>query len=244
MPYKLISVVMAPLLLTQGYLVRKNALKLPEAKGSRTGVAGSGDKKLRLLILGDSAAAGVGVASQSQALSGQILRHLTREFYIDWQLIAASGASTDSIISVLEKLPEKMFDVAVISLGVNDVSANMSMKRCQYYHRRLITLLKKKFAVECIIFSSLPPVHLVPALPQPLRWYLGGRAKRLNNQLCQWLGKQKGCLILKARENIESELMAEDGFHPGEKYYAWWGRQAAGLIQEYMTGKTATADTN
>ncbi|WDE04288.1 SGNH/GDSL hydrolase family protein [Thalassomonas viridans] len=232
MAYKIISFAMAPLLLTQGYFVRKNTLELPEAEGERAGIAGSGQKKLRLMILGDSAAAGVGVANQSQALAGQILQNLTPDFSTHWQLIAASGASTDSTISTLTELPAKEFDVVMISLGVNDVTANTSMRRCQQDHSKLVALLKKKFAAKSIIFSAIPPMHLFPALPQPLRWYLGARARRLNNKLSQWLDRQKDCLLLKARVEVNPELIAEDGFHPGEKYYAWWGQQAARVIQQ------------
>ncbi|WP_281556247.1 SGNH/GDSL hydrolase family protein [Thalassomonas sp. RHCl1] len=232
MAYKIISFAMAPLLFTQGYFVRKNTLELPEAEGERTGTVGDGKKKLRLMILGDSAAAGVGVATQSQALTGQILQHLTPEFNTHWQLIATSGASTDSTISTLTELPAKEFDVVMISLGVNDVTANTSMRRCQQAHRTLVALLKEKFSAKSIIFSAVPPMHLFPALPQPLRWYLGARAKRLNDKLSQWLARQKDCFLLKARVEINPELIAEDGFHPGEKYYAWWGQQAAKLIQQ------------
>lgn len=232
MAYKIISFAMAPVLFTQGYFVKRNTLELPEAEGERTGIVGTGKKKLRLMILGDSAAAGVGVAKQSQALTGQILQHLPPEFNTHWQLIATSGASTDSTISTLTELPSQAFDIIMISLGVNDVTANTSMRRCQQDHRTLVALLKKKFSAKSIIFSAVPPMHLFPALPQPLRWYLGARAKRLNDKLSQWLGRQKDCFLLKARVEINPELIAEDGFHPGEKYYAWWGQQAAKLIQQ------------
>jgi len=238
MAYKILSFAMAPLLLTQGYFVRKNTLELPEAEGERTGIAGCGEKKLRLMVLGDSAAAGVGVANQSQALTGQILKNLTPQFNTHWQLIAASGASTEATISTLTELPAKEFDIVMISLGVNDVTANTSMRRCQKHQQALVALLKEKFAAKSIIFSAVPPMHLMPALPQPLRWYLGARAKRLNEKLSQWLARQNNCFLLQAREERNPELIAEDGFHPGEKYYAWWGQQAAKLIQQQAAEMT------
>jgi hypothetical protein len=66
-----LKLLLAPLLIWQGLHVRKHALVLPEPAGPRSGTLGSG-APLRLLILGDSSAAGVGVAHQSEALSGQL----------------------------------------------------------------------------------------------------------------------------------------------------------------------------
>ncbi len=61
---------LAPVLIVQGRRVRRLALRLPEAAGARAAVAGSGARPLRLLIVGDSATAGVGVARQRDALAG------------------------------------------------------------------------------------------------------------------------------------------------------------------------------
>lgn len=58
---------LAPVLLHQGRTVRRTALWLPEPAGPRQGVAGGGEPRLRLLVVGDSSAAGVGLQHQSQA---------------------------------------------------------------------------------------------------------------------------------------------------------------------------------
>ena len=55
-----------PLLLLQAIWVRLRTIKLPEAQGQRTGVCGQGEP-LTLLVLGDSAAAGVGTNLQENA---------------------------------------------------------------------------------------------------------------------------------------------------------------------------------
>jgi hypothetical protein len=66
---------LAPILLCQGKYVRRVTPKLPEADGPRFGEAGVG-KPLRLLVLGDSAAAGVGVNTQQEALAGHLVKGL------------------------------------------------------------------------------------------------------------------------------------------------------------------------
>ena len=57
-----------PIMYIQGMLVRKYAAELPEAIGPRTGIIGEG-KPLRVLVLGDSSAAGVGVETQDEAIA-------------------------------------------------------------------------------------------------------------------------------------------------------------------------------
>ena len=49
-----------PVIIYQGNSVRKNARMLSEPKGARMGITGNG-KSVDILILGDSAACGVGV---------------------------------------------------------------------------------------------------------------------------------------------------------------------------------------
>ncbi len=64
-----VRTVLLPVLLGQAVYLRKNVVKLPEPEGARIGVLGEGPL-LRLLILGDSSAAGVGVETQADALLG------------------------------------------------------------------------------------------------------------------------------------------------------------------------------
>ena len=66
MTHWLLTLLLGPLLLYQGFRVRRNILLLPEPPGERTGTAGDGPP-LRLLVTGDSAAAGVGAAHQQSA---------------------------------------------------------------------------------------------------------------------------------------------------------------------------------
>ena len=65
---ELIALALAPLLLAQGRRARRLAQSLPEAAGERSGSCGAGAAALRVLLVGDSAVAGVGVATQDLSL--------------------------------------------------------------------------------------------------------------------------------------------------------------------------------
>src|SRR5215218_6698321 len=73
------KVALAPLLVAQAVATRRRAEVLPEASGARQGELGStAAPSLRLLVAGDSSAAGVGVDSQEQAVVGHLVRGLHR----------------------------------------------------------------------------------------------------------------------------------------------------------------------
>ena len=225
----LVKILLAPLLLLQGIHVRQNIIRLPEPDGPRDGVTGQGTP-LKLLILGDSAAAGVGVKEQKDALSGQLVSCLRDQFNVSWTLIARTGENTDSIQAMLAERNElKEFDVIVISLGVNDVTSGKSRSTYIKHTRALISTLKRSFKPQHIVFSGLPPMGYFPSLPQPLRWYLGRQSKKFDQALAD-LARCSSCLYLSQDKAPDPELIAEDGFHPGAQHYKEWATGIAGMI--------------
>ena len=226
MPNPLITLSLAPFLLLQGRYVRRVTPRLPEPDGARAGQAGTG-QPLRLLIVGDSAAAGVGVSTQQDALSGQLIALLSQHYQVDWQLHASTGHTTAQVLAAVERLPDQAFDVIVTSTGVNDVTAGLSAKRWRVQKQQLIERLTEKFQPRQIILTSLPPMHLFPALPQPLRWYLGRHAKHLNQVLARLVAEQPHCQQLTLNFPMQPEYMASDGFHPAAAAYTRWAQQVA-----------------
>src|SRR5829696_9767961 len=93
MGYQMASASLAPVFALQGRHVQRVTPRLPEPPGPRTGCEGAGPE-LRLLLLGDSAAAGVGAASQDEALSGRLVGALAATFRVSWTLVARTGATT------------------------------------------------------------------------------------------------------------------------------------------------------
>ena len=229
----LIKLALAPVLFAQGAYVLRVTPKLPEATGPRDGVSESTSRTnepLRLLIIGDSAAAGVGVQTQNDALTGQLTQTLSTDFHVTWKLIARSGWTTDALIQHLKTLPDTPFDVVVTSLGVNDVLTGKAPDKWRQSQIELINLLREKFDAPQIILTHVPPMHIFPALPQPLRWFLGRGAHRLNRELESLVPQIPGCQTLSIELPPGSDLMASDGFHPGAAGYALWAKEVAALI--------------
>lgn len=227
------KVALGPLLLAQGLYTRWVTPKLPEADGPRQGglVCGQGPA-LRLLILGDSAAAGVGALTQDEAIAGRLVAGLTADFELSWQLRAQSGLDSQQLLELLQAGPAQPFDVALVSIGVNDVTGTIDAAQWQARISRLIELLSERFEVGHIVFLPVPPMQLFPALPQPLRWYLGLRARRFNSVLAELLAAKAHCSLLAARFQPAANLMAGDGFHPSPVLYRILAEEAAQVIRQ------------
>lgn len=231
----LATIILGPLLLIQGMWVRKTIPALPEAAGPRSGVAGTGEK-LRLLVLGDSAAAGVGVAHQDHALAGLLVGILSERYCVQWRLEAVSGATTAATLERIAGMESEDYDVAVTSLGVNDVIVNGGLTAWRQRQRRLREVLRESFGINRLIITGLPPMANFPALPQPLRWYLGRRARQFDAALEQDLQGESGIQYLDLEFVNDMSLMAEDGFHPGPEVYRAWADNSARLILNSREG--------
>lgn len=233
---------LSPALLAQALHVRRVTVRLPEADGAREGQCGAGPP-LRLLILGDSAAAGVGANTQDEALAGQLARHLAPHVSLHWRLLANTGDTTLGALRRLEAAPELRCDVALTSLGVNDVTTLRSTRAFLDAQRRLIDHLRARCGARRLLISGLPPMRHFPALPQPLRWALGRHASSLDNALAEWIATQPDCEHLPFGSLLDATMMATDGFHPGPRIYSAWAEAAAERITKRFAPATTTRVT-
>jgi lysophospholipase L1-like esterase len=210
----------------QALRIAVTAPRLPEAAGPRAGRAGAGPA-LRLFILGDSSAAGVGVAHQDQALAGQLVAALAREFDVLWQLDARSGRTTRAARK-LALSPRA--DAVVVALGVNDVITPGSVTRWLRDYTALAQGLGASGAR--LYLTGVPPLGRFPLLPDPLRSLLGARAARFDAALAAVAAQWPNVRHLPVDPGLlDAETMASDGFHPGLRAHALWGAALAETIR-------------
>ncbi|MFC0446163.1 SGNH/GDSL hydrolase family protein [Pseudidiomarina halophila] len=234
--HKLFFAIFAPLLLLQGKRVRARTPRLPEAEGARAGftagAAPAGEKGLpllRVLVLGDSAAAGVGCARQEQAVLGQWVAALSEHAEVEWQLVAKSSLTCAQVLKLLREsdLTAKRFDQVLVSVGVNDVTRRTAPKKWQADLAAMTAYLTHQLQAKHILYTALPPMHKFPALPQPLRWLVGEQAKQLNNLLKLHCRQQSNTYYLAFEVPYESKFIAADGYHPSAHAAALWAQTAA-----------------
>lgn len=228
---------LSPLLVAQALRTKARLPVLPEPEGPRQGQVGTGPS-LRLLICGDSSAAGVGVVHQQQALAGCLVAELARRtaHRVHWRLVARSGLNTAQTLALLQqeaRVPQALHaDVAVVVTGVNDIVDQVPSQHAVALREALANTLRNGLGVAHVVFAPLPPVHLFPGLPQPLRWVAGTDARRHDRALAEWAASRSDVSRLDIELPLNPGVMAADGFHPGEPVYRICGH----AIAEHLAG--------
>jgi lysophospholipase L1-like esterase len=228
--------VLGPLLYLQVGRLRRTVVELPAASGAREGLAGRGDTRLRLLIAGDSSAAGVGAATQDDALAGRLSQELARRVggAVAWQLVAAIGARSEDVLHLLMHARVAPADIAVIVVGVNDITKEVPLPLALRKRGEIATLVRTRLGVRHVVFPAVPEMEKFPALPQPLAWYAGRHARRNNAAQAAWAGGQAGVTHVAMDGVMDPALMADDGFHPAAALYAKVAQRLAGHITEVV----------
>ena len=244
----LVRLALGPVLLWQGKRLYATIPKLPEPPGDRRGTAGSGPP-LRLLVVGDSSGAGVGAETQDEALLGQTVSRLAERYGVTYRLEARTGSTIPRTLRHLRRQPPEAFDVALFGIGLNDVLAGRERAPWLESYAALADEVRERFGVRHIVASGLPPIGRFPALPQPLRWYVGRTARRHDAALEAWAATQRDVTYFDFHVEpgdplhgvAMEEIMASDGFHPGPQIYDEWGRRAARAILDLAPEAWAVA---
>src|ERR1700712_1376685 len=151
-----VKLVLSPLLFAQAVMTRRRAPPLPEAEGPREGQLGSGLRGLRVLIAGDSSAAGVGVANQDHAFTGHFTRTLHRRtgMAVRWRLRARSGHTTQEVLQMLRDDPPPVADIAIVLTGVNDVIGLVSPTKATEQRAQLAEWLLDEGRARYVLFAA------------------------------------------------------------------------------------------
>ncbi|VVD62739.1 hypothetical protein PAQ31011_00180 [Pandoraea aquatica] len=235
----LYKITLGPILLAQARWLRRTALRLPEAAGPREGVEGDplhSGEPLRILVVGDSSAAGVGVDAQADALAQPVAKLLAARTgrRVAWQLVAKSGMNTSEALVMLANRELPRADYLVTALGTNDVTSQRKPSQFLADYTALVDTLRKRTGAAGLVVTGLPPLHILPAAPHPLRWYLGRYAKRLDGLLIDWIERDPAARYVSLAWAAKPQDMARDKYHPGPGQYREWVEYVVGKIQSLM----------
>ena len=221
---------LAPVLVVQGRRVRRTTPRLPEAAGPRTGEAPGRGAAVRLLVLGESTAAGVGAVDHQEGLAGQVSAALAAETGrpVHWRVLGRNGATAaitrDELLAPAEDVAA---DVAVVALGVNDTLRLHSAGRWSSDLGGLVGAIRERCGAIPVILASVPPMGRFPGLPQPLRGVLGLRATVLDRAAGRMAAEMDAVRHVRVPLGAGSvdDFFCADRFHPSPRGYAQWGAE-------------------
>jgi len=236
-----------PQLYMQAKQVRREVPELPEAEGPKGSV---GEKyqdtpPLRLLILGESTMAGVGVRTHEEGFAGALATELAERHkqQVHWQVYARSGFTARQVRKQLVPTIEmKAVDLIVIGLGGNDAFTLNRPWRWKRELRQLITDLRIKFPAVPIVFCNMPPIRDFPAFTPLLQKVLGGLVEMLGRELSTILSDQKEIFYNEEVITIDgwnqkfgltgsAKDYFSDGVHPSRFTYRVWATDMANMME-------------
>jgi lysophospholipase L1-like esterase len=177
----------------------------------------------------------VGVVHQRDALAGQLMPRLARACgaRVEWRLLARSGLTTAQTLHLLQREGPVFADLAVVVTGVNDVVDQVPSHHAVSTRESLANWLRNASGVQHVVHCPLPPIHHFPGLPQPLRWVAGSDARRHNAALERWSRSRGDVSCVEMVLSLDRDVMASDGFHPGEPVY----RHSATAIAQHIAAQ-------
>ncbi|MDQ2068996.1 SGNH/GDSL hydrolase family protein [Natronospira bacteriovora] len=225
----LASWLLLPVVLLQGAYLRLTVPRLGEAPGARSGRVDGAAPVLRLLVLGESTAAGVGAPDQKQAVArwtAETVAALSGRA-VAWRVLGKNGATAHSLRKrLLEPAEEVEADLAVVILGVNDTLRFHGPRRWRRDLTRLLESLRERCGPVPVVLASVPPMNRFPAIPSPTRQVLGLRAARLGEAAAAWASAMEAVAYSPMPEDSDApleSLFGVDGFHPSAEGYRRWG---------------------
>lgn len=193
------------------------------------GYATPGEPPLRLVLLGDSTAAGQGVHRARQTPGALLASGLSAvaERPVELRNVALPGAQSDDLdrqVGLTVAASDGIPDICVIMVGANDVTHRMPPTRSVRHLSSAVRRLRTAGAE--VVVGTCPDLGTVEQVQQPLRW-LARRASR-HLAAAQTIGVVEqggrtvslGDLLGPEFEANPRELFGPDHYHPSAEGYA------------------------
>lgn len=225
-----------PLLLWQGNQVRRRTPRLPGALLETDGTTAAAGEALRIVVIGESTAAGVGVASHRQGLAGQVAHSLSAKLgrRVDWQAVGKIGATARDVKRELVGELRAPTDVVIVALGVNDTLRFTSLSRWRRDLSDLIGSARKNVGPAIVMLSPVPPLGSFSTLPQPLRAVLGLHARALDRAARAVADQIEKVVHVPVPFTGDEKMMCDDRFHPSAHGYQIWGECIARAVYDRL----------
>ena len=234
-----------PLLFIHGKRIRKSVPVLGEAKNPNGTVKGNGDRD-RILFIGESTMAGVGVSEHKQGFPGHFARKWSEVSgrSVNWDVVARSGYTVDRVVKKsMKHVPKEEVDLIVIGLGGNDGFGLTPTWRWIKGLDRLRNALSEKYPDVPIAFANMPPIRDFPAFTSLIKTVIGGQVDLLGESLERWVADQENVHFYSDKITLtgwcrrygypeDPALFFSDGVHPSELTYQVWSESMASWLHE------------
>ena len=213
----------------------------------RTSMGPSAAPALRLVLLGDSAAIGVGVEWLSETVGGQLARLLaegsadTGERHVLLSSVGVAGSrSADLATQVARALLGDRPDVAVVLIGAHDATSMRSPDEAAELLGQAVRRLRES-GVRVVV-GTCPDLGALRAIAPPLRQVAGMLGRRMAKAQARAVEAAGGAVVDLATETgavfrADAGTFCYDGFHPSADGYRVWAHALyPAVVKASMSG--------
>jgi len=220
----------AAVLAGQAMLARARRYATPDLRlAMRSSVGTAGAPILRLVLLGDSTALGVGVDQVIETVGGQLAQLLAEApgvRRVELSSVAVSGSrSSDLGTQVARALVGPRPDVALVLIGGNDAIHFGRVADAAEYLGAAVRRLRS--AGVNVVVGTCPDLGAARAFAPPLRQLVGWQGRRLAQAQAQAVRAADGVPVDLAEQTgavfrADAGTYCHDGYHPSADGYRVW----------------------
>lgn len=227
----LVLAVEAYLAVTAEYLPTAPALVIEERVAPAGGGTGA---PVRLAVLGDSTAAGVGSPGVATSLPVLVAERVAAQLGRPVEVVGrgVSGARTSDVtLRQAPRLERGAFDVVLVVIGSNDATHATPWWELDEQTTAMARAVRSAAGAP-VILGGVPEFTTVPALAQPLRWVVGRYAAVVRAAQRRVDGVTFVDIAAEASPRFLGvpESMSSDGFHPSPVGYGFWADALAPAV--------------
>jgi lysophospholipase L1-like esterase len=227
------SWLLSPIALYLGLRVRASTPRLLPPTGKPSGQVGTVQNPgYRLLIVGDSSAAGVGVDDVGESIAPQLadILHQKTGATVSWRIGGANSAISEQIRDhVVPNLERFAYTHIVLCVGTNDMKNFLTARRFKKGFGGLLYALRAKWPEASIFWTPMLDMTTVPGLPPLLGRILQMRVGIINGlgrQLC----RERHAIAAPQLQATNVAGFSVDGFHASAAGYHHWAEILADTI--------------
>jgi lysophospholipase L1-like esterase len=210
-----------PVVPLQGYRLVRTIPRFPDADGV-IGQVGTGRRRMKVVALGDSVAAGYALGHHRSSVAGQLAVRVAERFEatVRWQACAMTGATAAEALGLVTVEAVGDADLVFVSIGVNDLKNLHSTTRFRRELGRLLDAVLATAPRAQVCLLGIPPLDHFPAFPRPLADALGWRGRAFDAIGVEAIRLRQRAFRIESTEPLRPEMFAADGFHPSPVLHA------------------------
>ncbi|HET7430826.1 MAG TPA: SGNH/GDSL hydrolase family protein [Nocardioides sp.] len=183
-------------------------------------------RRVELVVMGDSIAAGLGAQDEDKTLGARLARGVVKKGRRSVRLttVARVGSESRDLAAQLDALPPTLVpDVTVVVVGGNDVTHRVPVAESVRRLEACIDALHHRGSA--VVVGTCPDLGALRPVPQPLR-SLGARASRQLATAQRRAALARGAWVVSLAHVVgpffitnPDEMFSLDRFHPSDKGY-------------------------